>query len=155
MVIACVLLLIVAGCNPDDGGGGDSGEDRSGEDRSFDVTSFRNFDGSTGTDMDQADIQISGNSNYPDISWYRSDATLIQVNDDQDTQLYGIGASLDAEDNFIFLTAPIQYGDYSISDTFRLPLFPSTSPAIIETGSYSITIGIESGAFAHLEFTVR
>ena len=136
---------------PENKTGGGDGE----ENGSFDITSFRNFDSSTGTDMDQADIQISGNSSYPDISWNRNDANQIQVLDDQGAPLYGIGASQNMQGNTIYLTSPIQYGDYSVSNTFRLLFYPSTSPAMISGDTYSITIGTEAGAYAQLVFTVR
>ncbi len=137
----------------DETGGGDDGD--GGGDGSFEITSYRNFDGSTGTDLNQADIQISGSSSYPEISWDRSDAIQIQVIGDLGAPLYGIGASENMQGDIIPLISPIQYGDYTVSNTFRLPLYPITSPAMTSGEIYSITIGTESGPFAQLVFTVQ
>jgi len=123
--------------------------------------SFINFDGSTGpsqakpqADPADADIQLSGERPFPQLSWGRPSTALALLDltnslTDPNTQprtLYCIRATEDGQFNDIPFNGPITYGDYGIANTEPCSGAESPSPALVIGRTYQLIVDDANGA---------
>jgi hypothetical protein len=119
----------------------------------FVVLSYRNPDGTTGTSADGAAIRLSGNPEFPQISWSGLHAFRLFVDFSGTTRIdYGVEPIDNTPGRY--LNPPVTYGDYSI-DGFQRYIDASVSIwAIYHNARYVITLYCVEGR-ATLEFEVR
>jgi hypothetical protein len=117
---------------------------------------FLNFDGSTGPSLEKptadpadADIQLTGSSDFPIITWGRASTSLgvLDITSQQDSaagvpELVYCIRSLDDEETFeeIPFSGPIAYGDYNVENTEPCSGAISPSPALVSGRSYQIVV---------------
>lgn len=135
-------------------------------DGAFNILSYVNFDGTEGTEAALAEIQLSGDPQFPTVSWSMPGivailATASTIDPPQTAFIYNVSGVIeeDADGNFelfAFATQSIQYGDYSRSDTSGFlevdplpgfPPLPEVAPPLAADGTfYAITIGLPTDA---------
>ena len=120
----------------------------------------------TEQDIATADIQLSGNSTAPTISWSHSDTIVVSVFDNNFSTstnpfLYSI-SGIFVEDvpgtgigHLITINSPVTYGNYSIPGTEPIEGVLVPSPALYSGGVYSVEIVLDSGGGAFVMFRVN
>lgn len=132
--------------------GDDSGDNTdSGSIGTYTIVSYLNFDGSTGTNLAAADIQLSGNSNYPTFSWTGDAIAVIVshvINSGVEPNVFGVTGEYAG--SVASLGSSIKYGDYSGNVDI---VGQDPSPALVAGESYIVQVQLGNGQGASLFFT--
>ena len=124
--------------------------------RVLEVVSYLNFDGSTGLDGTAADIQLSGDPSFPQISWSGQGISLT-VSQFTTTSvipnIFGVtGTNGQGSTSIQPFGSFVRYGDYTGNVNI---VGEDPSPALTEGSNYAISLQNSSFQSATLVFTVR
>lgn len=152
---AAITLVTMA--ELEEAAGEKEGEDDGGGDKtgSFEIISYINTDGSTGSSASGAQISVSGNTSYPTIGWTISNVIAITVTTGSGTGVYGIVRIEDEFGDVTPFSSPVTYGNYSISNTATITSYANPSPALSSGTTYGITLNTKTGTYASVAFRIK